>query len=78
MVPTLGGGLLWPFLPLLYRGRPAARGASGPSAHARDLSYWRSRRLAAQTNRCAPSLAGPWGVSAHQYGEGLFLLAGVV
>ena len=56
----------------------AVRGASGPSAHARDLPYWRSRRLAAQTNRCASSLAGPWGVSAHQYGVALFLLAGVV
>ena len=76
MVPALGGGVC--------SGRScgccteAVRGASGPSAHARDLPDWRSRRLAAQTNRYAPSLAGPWGVSAHQYGVGLFLLAGVV
>ena len=56
----------------------AVRGASGPSDHAPGLPYWRSRRLAARTNRCASSLAGPWGWSAHQYGVALFLLAGVV
>ena len=56
----------------------AVRGASGPSAHAGGLSYWRSRRLAAQTNPCVPSLAEPWGVSAQTYVMRDPLWAGVV